>query len=330
MISFKNEQLLPETLWQLVASLMQRGESLRSAVEFLPKLYSKNQSIQKLSERLNQGESLSAIISSYGFEGQLGFYLGFMELPQAVATVTQRRNQQHIIKKKLIAKLTYPLFLMLFAMVVLYIFHEFLLPSMQGLLEHENETVKALTTALQIFRIISLFLLSLVGFSLIVGSLIVFNHRQVYFWMLLHKLGCDRIVRIYATYDLVSQLVILLSLGQSLNESLQIIRHHKSDPFASLLAFQLDEAMKQGQSLDNHLKPDLFDEEFFSLCQWSVASGELPSVLSSYQIICEQRFSQVISKGCRIIGFGCYLFVSGVIVLCYQIMMLPMELLNQL
>ena len=215
-------------------------------------------------------------------------------------------------------------------MIILSVFSRYVLPNMLTVLEisgQRSEDIAAMFKAIEILR--DVLIVGVSGLCLCLFYILK-KHRQNYLWMFLHRLHHDRLIRRLASYQFAGELHLLMSSAISLTDALQVLRFQRSDSFTSLLAFHFNDSLMNGQQLSESLKSEYFDEQFTAITLYGLQQDSFLSCLADYRAIVEKRLERTLKRLTVIMSALCYGFVIVIIILAYQVLLLPLELLEGL
>ena len=321
---------MDEYQWLMMAQLIERYDSLQTALQLLAKLYPSNQRIDELQKGLMEGRELREILGKGRFEKKLRFYVQYVSLAKAVRILYQFEHQKNNLQKKFFSQLAYQLLLFVIAMIILTVFNSYVLPNMISILEISGKRSETIVTLFKVVNGLKNFLLAIVTILCISGFYVIRKHRQNYLWIFLHSLKADGMIRIAATYQFSSQLEVLLRTGLALKQALEILRFNSTDSFVSHLAYHFDEELMAGRQLLQSVRNEWFDVQFYPVCAFALENDDFPQALSDYRQIVEKHLERFLKRLSLAVSAICYSFVIVMIVLAYQVLLLPMELLEDL
>ena len=318
-----------ESQWLLLEKLLQRNYSLRDALEFLANSYPENQRIRGLKEAMSSGIPVTEMLGVDSFERELAFYAGHITLEKAIGIVLEAERKRKTRRKDLLGRISYPLTLLVGAILLTMLFSSWVLPTMM----RSMDGYEAVTAMARTFGIVSLvrniIMIMLAALAGLLAYICLF-HREVYVWNHLHRTGKDRFIRIVITGRFAGELAALLSRGISMKDSVEVIRFHKKDPMVSLLAHHFDESLLAGISFDQSLQNSWFDPQFHSLCLGGITGADFIRSLEDYQQMVDYRLSEGLKITAVLFQVISYLTVGAVILLAYRVLLLPLESLQGL
>ena len=153
---------------------------------------------------------------------------------------------------------------------------------------------------------------------------------EKFIWMFLHQRNMDQLIKSIVTYRFSVKLDTLLEAGLSFIDAVEILRYQQDDQLVKLLAFHFDETLLKGTSFEKSLNMSFFDNEFYSLCLWGLRSDDFRRSLADYMTMMEVKGERAVKTVLSLIQAFSYFFVAMVIILAYQVLLLPLELLEQI
>lgn len=321
---------LTENQWHIIASFIRNGRNIKDVLLYLQQTSPLDESISRLISGLNRGLPLYDLLGCSVYEKQLAVYLPYLAIPQAVAVCDKMAKNRQRLTDELLKRNVYPFVLLVGGIVLLFVFSRLVMPSMTALLDSSDAKGRTLSLMLAGIEVSRNVIAVLLVTALILMAAIGAGHKEMYVWMLLHRFKADRLIKSYATYRFVQYLQILLNQKTSFYDALQLIRHNKHDSYSALLAFQLDDALSRGLSLKGGVGNDFFDEEFIIMCRFSLQTADFDGMLNDYLQTALANYQKLLKR--VTIGFqaGIYGFIALIIIVAYQILLLPLEMLNQL
>lgn len=321
---------MDEYQWLLLAQLLRRYDSLLTAVDLLRKMYPDNRRMAQMEEGLRKGLELKDILGSDRFEGSLKAYVPYLDLASCIEVVVRRSGQLKKMRSRFVSQVSYQLLLFVSALVIMTVFGSYVLPNMISVLEISGQRTQNIVRLFSAVKVLRDLLIAAVSVLCICGFYILKKHRQNYLWMLMHRLHHDRLIRTLASYQFAGELELLLSASVSLPDALEILRFQRSDSFTSLLAYHFHDSLMNGLQLSDSLKNEYFDEQFTAIALYGLQDDSFRQSLTDYRCAVEKRIERALKKLTAALSVLCYGFVFIIIILAYQVLLLPLELLEGL
>lgn len=263
---------------------------------------------EKIVQALQQGISLLDILSSQKgktFETiqLLSKYLSLKETIQSIHTLS---NSTSSLFKKLVKNALYPCFMFLFSYFMILFFSHVLLPAMKEY------------TDINSFLI--MYILEFSFSFLLISLLILFLFRKRFF----SKLS---IVKKISTIRFAILLESLLTISLPTSQALELLSQYKSIQDISLPIY---ENLQKGKTLLEILKTiPVMDSSFIPLFQIGLET-DTTKLLHIYIEKTSYILSKDIKKISIIIQIIAYLSVGLMVLLIYQIMLMPLNMLNSM
>ena len=278
---------------------------------------------EKILKSLESGQSLISILCSPG-----GIYFQILDalsrllpLKEAIQCATSLEEAGRRKTMRFVAKMTYPVSLFIFSFLMVSFFESSILPSMQSFTQTDD------FLGIQLIK-------SFLSFWLILGCtggiafLILNFSNDLRIFATSHLLKKIPFFNALMTWQFASALSACLRHGISTERTLETLSLIKEHTFIQYYAQNLQEQLKQGRSLLEGLKNIGVDEAFIHYYLIGSRSNNLHAMLQLYQKKTEKRIDQSIKKLSIWIQALSYFSVGAVVLIVYQVMLMPMELLN--
>lgn len=315
--------------WRLIGALLKRNHSLNDALALLKNSYPDNGELNRMMEGLANGRTVKDLLSGNAFTDQLMFFLDYLPLERCISLAIAQNERKRKIKKDLLSRNGYQLVLLAASLILLHVFTSLVIPAM--MVNLEISTTRS-TTVMALFRLLNTLkwaITASVMLAVITLFIIRKTHREVYVWMYFSRKGHDRLIRMWVTYEFSMRLQMMLQQGISMTDAVSIIRFSRDNPMIALLAHHFDMQLLEGKGLEQSLDLRYFDSDFHSLCLYGLRNSDFVQGLQDYLEFTEMKISRLIKRTASIIQGFCYGFVFAVIILAYQVLLLPLEMLQE-
>ena len=320
---------LTEYNWRILSRLLERHYSVRTAFEFLRKSEPENETLRQMCEGLENGVPLEQLLGDSSYERRLRFYISYLPLAQSIRTLQREIKEERETMKRFSSSVSYQIVLVISSMAVLFLFTDVVLPSMLKSLDINSDQISGIVLGFQIINGIKNAFLITVGMIALSACYVVVRKRQEYLWVFLHRHRLDGPLKTFVTCRLARKLSILLKQGVSIIDSLRILRYQNDDVLVRLLAHHFDETLLAGEDFEKSLDMEYFDDRFHSLCLLGLKSDDFPGALEDYIAIVETGVNLGIRKISVMFQVICYGFVAITVIMAYQVLLLPLEMLQQ-
>lgn len=278
---------------------------------------------KEMNQMLVRGYSFEQVLRHFLPKGSLfGSLLGLLPLAKALECFKKLEAGSKDLLKKIGMKSLYPLFLMAFSTVLIWLFATMIMPSMS---EWADEQTKGMMLVLELLAAAFWLILFL---ALLAFSIMKLLHKES--WIL--KAGSSLpFVKKLASLQFGTVLACLLENGISLQDGLEFLSEQKSFFFACTMAKSWQKKLQAGRCLEDIIKTDpLLDPLFVHFARIGLESGTMASMLHGACSLLERKVSQQTDRLCQGMCALAYGFVGLLAVSLYQTMLAPMNMLSGL
>lgn len=306
------------------ALLINKGYSLPVTLEILG-------NYDELIDQLKHGKNIQDYIdfqSKDPFYRHLSFFLSISSFDNAIISAFEYDEMKRKLKENWIKEISYPLFVLLFALVVFFIFDFMIYPQLQSIIP--TASTNYLHTFLAVLiGIIWILLILFIFFISVIKIIQKKNYSQYlqYYDKIFSQLS---FIKKYISYDFALHTLILMKRGYSTKqvfESLMQLKDHQ------LLSFDLDkmvEDFKQGKEMSKIIdQQSHFDSKFKYFFKMGYYTNNLENALQDYCEYQAKEFKHILKKSSKIISCVAYSFIGILVISIYQLLLLPLDMMNQ-
>lgn len=315
---------ISEQEFYFLSELLDKGYPLLDALSFIGK------EEQQVKEALEKG----MVIEDIFIKGQKGrfythleFFLKVSSLSGAIKSALHMTKFEKDIKKKLMKQCSYPVFLLVFAFVILVFFTNFIIPQMLNSFEAGDE-----------FSLLMI-LLRVLQFAFIVGVLMLFTAGILYVgscfqplkrseWLFCHRQWipfCKDVL----SYQLAGYLYELQNKGVSTRMSFHYLMHLKETSLLHVFMKHMIHALESGDDLQNQIEASLLlNKAFKQMYRIGSCNDSLCDMLVMFMKQQEQVWEKLIKRAGLCIQCVAYLFIGCMVLIVYQIMLVPLGMLD--
>ncbi|MDO4680437.1 MAG: competence type IV pilus assembly protein ComGB [Aerococcus sp.] len=316
-----------------VSELLNEGFSLPDTMDFLMAIYPKHKTtFEAMQEELAAGEAFYQCVRHLRVTPTIQYQLKVAELwgdfEAGLRHVSIYLQQQAEHRRKLKQTLTYPLFLCVLVLGLLFGLRYFLLPQLQRM---SSNTAPFVFLSFLFWSLEHLPLL-LLGFVALIGiGILLFREYQtrtspLYWRQQLVKIPViGSMLRLYYTYYFAYEFSQLFHLGYSVQQITSEFKQQTEVVFLQEFGHYLSEQYEQGQAFTESLGAvELFTPEFPAI----VLQGEHVNALAvKMRLYSERCYSALTERMYRMIHWienGLFVCIALIVVFVYLLLMLPM------
>lgn len=311
---------------------MDNGFTLQEAMNLLEN--SSNRIVfQSIRNRLESGEGINEafhnccpkIYRRY-FEGFI-LYLPFLKsLTLSMHTVEAEEQQ----KKQLEKGLMYPCGLFLATIAGMILFNELCFPPLLSMMKGFHVSMGGYQYFHQIVRIVSVVLITVL---ILVTVLLLWFSREnhlVQGYRIAKKVNPNSFLIQYASMDFIRFYLECIKMGIHTRECLQIIGSIEHKPLIVFLAKEMERELMNGEKFETAAESPYLDAALSRFMKIAVYASDMERMLDGYLLMCRDRIQRQCKKMTRIIQLVSYSAIGLILVLVYQLLMLPLMVMAQM
>lgn len=314
---------------QGIVSLMENGFSFTDTLLIL-KTKRNEQRITHVLEKLEQGQTFKDAFSSLlpvCYRKYFDNFIRYLPVLESMRISIELASHEERTKQKMMKDMIYPiimLFLMFFGM---YLFNGFVFPQMITLMTSFEVNV----TSYYFLRSLIQLLSWLTTFVIVMGMLlwIVFQHPQRKCWLyrVLVKHVPDSLMVQKASAEFARYFLECVRVRISTIQTMKILLDIKEKPLVSLIAQELNESLCKGESFENTLHTPYVEHALQQFFQIALHGSNCEKMLEGYLVM---RHIKQVRIFTRSVQLSCYGAIALILLVVYQILMLPMQMLQNI
>ena len=305
------------------ALLIQKGYSMKESFQIVGVH-------ETILTKLDQGDDWHQFLNINKrdpFYVSFSFFLDVMPFHLAVISTNDYVEMKKNLRNNWLKEIAYPIFTLFFAILVFIIFNQLIYPQLCILTDLKQDHMKLILDFMM--NILSVFILLIVLISMFISFL--FHHKKDWYYLFyqnfFYKLS---LVRKLISYDYTIHSLVLMKQGYSTKQVFECLQRMKTESF---LAYDIKEMMNdfhQGKEMIeiimNHPR---FDHRFKYLFKIGYYGGNLEERLEDYVRIQEKEFHKLLRKSTQIITLSAYSFIGFLVIVIYQMLLIPLNIIEQ-
>jgi len=323
---------LHESDLHALSDLMKNGFSFQDSLSIIRTTQNQHTVVQILTE-LEKGNTGEKVLSSYLNKQYNGYFMGFiqyMSLSDTLAAILQITSSEKKQKEELLKGILYPSLLFLGVTVGVLIFNMCVLPVMNAMManfQYENMKITFIQYCLDYFckGILCLLLISVItlGYCLHEKHLL-----RTYHWI--SKYYPNALLVKYASTQFSRFYLECLKRKIPTKAALSILTQMKQKPLVQDIAIQLDTHLQKGIQMNKAMADTATESGLIRIFQISLYASNCETMLEGYLHMVQERTSSEIRFFSRIVQGISYSAVGIVIVLVYQVLLMPIQIMQTL
>lgn len=312
--------------WTFLAELLKNGYPLLDAMFFL------GVDCKQIQQQLEDGADIMTILwkeQKGRFFHHLQFFIRITDIANAITCSMNLLHFEKGLRKNLIKKVAYPFFILLFAYGMLIFFSTYIIPQMlySFALDTAFSNLHHLMKGIQI-------LCNLIAFLCIMGSIGAFylkRHKQIRHLFLLKILPYCKILRDYNAYIFAGYLSELERQGVSTKAAMSYLKEARQETVFAYFIRSIIKQLENGIALYEIFEASpLLNEGFRLAFRIGSSTDNLAIHLPAFMKQQEHIWEHKMKKLSIIIQCIAYSFVGIVVFVVYQIMLIPLSMLENM
>lgn len=326
---FYNKELSIEDLTYL-AKLLDAGLALSFCFELLRN--KKNKDIfDDISKKLENGVMIEEAIQGHipkVIEAYMLPLLKKISFIEALSLSLKFYEKNNETNNKLLSNIAYPCILLFVTITALYLFDLYGIDAIFELLSSFSTDLHIFESVRIIFRIIIQGFYYAILISIIVVIIFSRPSKLPLLYIFFSKRFPNSLINTYYSEEFVSLLLVCVDRGYKTKEALSILKSMKSKPIVSFLAFHLDDALMQGETLKEATKKVYYDSSLSRFIKIANYTNDFSNILSNYTSLTRQKINNKMKKYTLTIQLATYSFIGVIVVFIYEVLFLPMQAIS--
>lgn len=154
--------------------------------------------------------------------------------------------------------------------------------------------------------------------------------RIVFFVILLYQMKLGFLIKKELSLSFSRLLFRCIQMGIPTKTSIELIKQCRDQPLMVFLAWHVEQVLEQGGNLEEALSISYLDEGLERVMKTAVLSGKVEDLLKGYLMLAEHQRLARLQRAAKAIQMTAYALISVMIVLVYQILFLPLSMLERM
>ncbi|MGN1389096.1 MAG: type II secretion system F family protein [Bulleidia sp.] len=317
---------------QGIQRLMESGFTLQESMDLLASGKS-SRAFAEIRRRLEDGEEAASFFQDYCPKEYRGYFSGFLQtlpfrecLSLAIAIAEGDRKEKEAIRRKLF----YPCAMLGAVIAGIFLFTKFCFPPLLSMVKSFHGGIEQYVLIQNVLKT-SCVILSIVLAALTLLVLFFLPEaRQKQGYLLLQKVLPDSLLIQYVSMDFIRFFHQCLSRNIPTRRSLHLLKTISHKPVIRFLAEEIEKGLLEGNPLEQAVDLPGLDPALARFMKLAVYSGNAEEMLKGYLEMSEEKGSLRIARITRIIQGASYASIGVVLILIYQILMMPLQILTQI
>lgn len=325
-----NKKLLNQNDLIDINELLQSDISIINSLDIIKNNDNKS-IIESIKDKMNKGLLIEDFIIEYTsnkFKIYFNSFKSFISVITSFNLTTNIINKEKILKDNLISNLRYPLLLLFTTIISIICFYILAFDNLINFSLTFNQDI----TLIYKIRFISLSivytLIFIILIILIIYLYIIFNNKQVLLYVFICNYIPINIIKEYLSYQFIIFYKQCLLVDLKPYETLKILKSINNKPIVSYFAYLINDSLDKGNDLNESVNNKYIDKRLYRFINLSLYTNNILNLLNVYLDNSEKKFKSYFNKITKFIQLFSYLMIGLLIILVYQIILMPLEIIG--
>lgn len=311
--------------WIQFASLLERGYTFTEVLTLIDAKYDHS----VLLKRMENNESIQDIIlddTKGKFHNYLSFFIRLNTLYDAIYSSIHMIEFEKQLKRELVKKTAYPLFIFIVSFFTIYLFSNYIIPQLLSSFDNnDNQMLYHILTTIKIASISICMFFILLLFSFI----LIKKNRYLSDIVYLKVISNINICKDFISYFFSGYLRTLHEKGLSSKQSLQFLNTLEGNQYLVKTIRLINQQLSLGQDMMVVIQNCKYlSVRFKTNYVIAIHNGEFEKTLESFMALQKEKWFLTIKKISICVQCISYAFI-GILVICvYQIMLIPLQMIE--
>lgn len=310
--------------WTNLAKLLKQGISIKEATVFMD-------DHSKIPSLLEQGMTIEHILCADQqgvFYTHLRFFLSIASLADAIMSALDMEAFEKNMMKALKKQIAYPLFILIFSFLILYLFSSMVLPQLMSSFDLKQENEALMFTVVLLEQTVNVCCLFAVAVLLL--TLAAKKNDSIRFWIY-KRMKWTNVPKDMISYRIAGYFIQLIHHGIATKDAFSFLSQFKDGSLIAHCAKQMKIELEQGKELLEILKHnDWINDSFYHTWRIGIHTKDMKEALVQMMRRQEAAWSHQIKTITILIQVFAYGFVGILVLIMYQIMLIPLQLMETL
>ena len=314
-----------------ISRLLDSGFPLVQCLELLEDK-TNHEAFKLIKTKLSEGYAISEFIEQIipqDLKSHMISFLQFLPLSESIKLSLKLNEYDHSTRYQLVKSLAAPLLMLAGCLAGIWLFSVLCFPLLIEMMQDFNLELGWIKTIGVLINCISAFILCITLLSMIIILFFIQPKRIVMGYILLCRMHLAKPVRHFLSTQFAVYFNECVKLGNSTQATLNMLQKIKSKPLIVFLGYHVEQALLEGKTMEEAMGHQYLDTSLRRFMQIAIHSSSLKEMLISYIQQNEEKGKALCKKWTNRITVLAYGSIGILIVLIYQILLLPLSIIGQ-
>ena len=311
---------------------MENGFSFTDTLQIL-KTKRNERRITQVLEKLEQGQTFKeafSLLLPHCYRRYFNNFIRYLPVLESMRISVELATHEEKMKQKMMKDMVYPVVMLFVMFIGMYLFNGFVFPQMMTLMTSFEINVSSYYFLRSLIQLLSW----LVTILFVVGMLlwVVFQepNRKCWLYRVLVKYVPDSLMVQKASAEFARYFLECVRVRISTKQTMKILLDMKEKPLVRLIAQELNDALSKGESFEVTLHTPFVEHALQQFFQIALHGSNCEKMLEGYLVMNQQRHIKQVRIFTRGVQLSCYGAIGLILLVVYQILMLPMQMLQNI
>lgn len=311
---------------------MQNGFSFVDALEIL-KTKQNEKRIDIVIQQLEDGKVLREAFSDLlpkAYRRYFENFILYLPMLESLNISIELANHEEHVRQKMIKDMFYPVMMLIMMLVGMQMFQHFIFPQMMSLMDSFDVNVDHFFYLNGFVQVLSWFVLL---FGLLVVMIVLLlrdDKRMCKLYCLFARYHRGSILIQKASNEFARYFLECVKVRISTWQTLDIMKKLENKPLVQLIAIQLSQSLQQGQSFSSTMHSPYVEHALQQFFQIALHGSNCEKMLEGYLCMSQERSARQVKHFTQAIQMICYGMIAIILLIIYQVLMLPMQMLQSI
>ena len=311
---------------------MENGFSFTDTLQIL-KTKRNERRITHVLEKLEQGQTFKeafSLLLPHCYRRYFNNFIRYLPVLESMRISVELASHEEKMKQKMMKDMVYPVVMLFVMFIGMYLFNGFVFPQMMTLMTSFEINVSSYYFLRSLIQLLSW----LVTILFVVGMLlwVVFQepNRKCWLYRVLVKYVPDSLMVQKVSAEFARYFLECVRVRISTKQTMKILLDMKEKPLVRLIAQELNDALSKGESFEVTLHTPFVEHALQQFFQIALHGSNCEKMLEGYLVMNQQRHIKQVRIFTRSVQLSCYGAIGLILLVVYQILMLPMQMLQNI
>lgn len=282
---------------------------------------------------MRQGKPLSEFLPRYlpsAIAADFEAMVQVMPLAKAISLAAGLRQVQQENRRQRRQILGYPLTILTVTAVGLIVFGRVCLPALIQMMSGFKADASGLRLMQQLLGAFSFLCGALALTAMPMGFWLMRPEHQLLGYILLIRMHLAGPLRRWLGLDFSRCFCRCLKEGCPTRTTLELLQQLRHKPFIKWMSYHVEQALMQGQSLEKAFSSEYLDPSLVRFLRIAEGSGRVSELMENYVLQQQSRLQRDGKRAAQLLQISAYLLIGVIIVVIYQILLLPLAVMSEL